>query len=366
MQHSIIAPSSSPEWFHCAASVTAQMELIDEENISQQEGQALHEIAPDLILGKKIPAGTEIEGVIVTEEMLERVQIYVDFIQSVMGSNPQIEQMIQIPRIHPKCFGTADYWEYFPEKNLLIIADYKDGFISHTPVEHTQMICYLVGILDLLPIEIENSLQVRFVIVQPKSWGADKIKSWSTTAVDLREKINQLSYAATQVFESSPVEYAGDHCKYCKAKYNCGSYCQTTANLITACVYSSTPNPVDISMQLKDLYLLQKMISGLIIATEPKAMEIIKEGGFVKGFTLGSSRGKLDWIENPVGLDDMSELLGIDIHKKGRITPTQTKKLLKDMKLPENSLKNFTVFKHGKSCLKQVSTTKANEIFGSK
>lgn len=366
MQHSVIAPSSAPEWFPCAASIVAQQGIDDADNSAREEGSALHEVARRVLLNEPFKLGDEVEGVIITKEMMERVQIYIDFINSTRGNDPRIETMIQIPRIHPECFGTADYWEYFPEKNLLVIADYKDGRISHTPVEHLQMICYMTGILDLLPQGAENTLQVRFVIVQPRSWGVDKVKSWMTTAVSLRALINQLAHAAGMCFVENPEEHAGTHCKYCKAKFDCESFNQSAENLIATALYTPEAVGTDLSIKIKILRMAEEMIGQLRVATEAKAMDAIKHGETVNGFTTGTGRGKLAWIKDLKGLDDLATAYGVKLSKEGRITPTQAKSKLKALKLPESVFKKFTVFHHGKTVLKTTSTTKAQEVFGGK
>lgn len=361
LSHSVVAPSSAAQWVHCAASVKAQEGIEDTDHAHRGEGHALHEVAHRALEGVQIPhvPGETVEGVILTEEMLDRVNQYITYINSIRGDNPHFEERIPCTRIHPECFGTADYWEYDSVMNELTIADYKDGYLIVSPVENWQLITYFSGILDQLPQGIENTLKVRFVIVQPRSYG-DTLKIWNCKATDLRGHINRLHYGAYKALGVNPECKAGEHCRYCKAMFSCPSSTVTVNSLAHVGIYTPEATTNDVGTELSFLKYAAKMIQHRISAVESRVFQTIKKGGTVPGFTTGTGRGKLNWKDDTTGVADIASLMGVDIHKKTMVTPTQAK----DAGIPAEMLKPFTVYKSGKAILKPVNLNKLKLVFG--
>lgn len=360
MQHSIISPSSAAQWVNCAASIPAQANIIDD-NADGEEGEALHAVAYDVFSGNTTAncvINSTINHVIITQDMVDRVQQYITYINSIRNDASYFEERVNCSVIHPECFGTPDYWEFNPVTNILTIADYKNGFLDISPVENWQLICYVAGIIATLPIGTENTLIIRFVIVQPRSYG-ETLKIWKVPATHIRGHINRLCNAAH--IASSPPQKAtpGEHCRYCAGMFSCFSSTKTVNNLAHIAVYTPEAPENDISTELTFLNHAEKMIKHRKAIVEAKAFQEIKNGGTVQGFTVGTGRGKLDWKPDVKGLGDIGVLMGINIKKSGYITPTQAK----NAGVPDDMLKPFTVYKTGKAILKPVNTKKAQEIF---
>ncbi|MDA3835143.1 MAG: DUF2800 domain-containing protein [Spirochaetales bacterium] len=372
--HALISPSDMGVTAYCSANIRAQHGLphTGDDNL---EGDALHHIGERVLLtGGDVYDHTDTvddNGTVLTYDMLARVWIYVNYCQSIRTEYSHVEEYIDVPQVHAECGGTPDFWTYDPSANRITIVDYKDGYVPHSPFQHWQMMCYIAGIIKKYYQAIETNLSVRIVIIQPRAFDGEIIKTWDVMASELRPYINTMHNQAHEALSDAPVECAGRHCRYCKARLTCGSFGTTTAGLTEVIIHTSEPLVVTgdtVGRELHWLNYISDLVKYRKSALEAKAEDIIKQGGQVTGFCIGTGRGKLAWKDSTDGLDDTATMYGVDIYKPpvaSRKTPTQVKALLKKAGMPAESLDEFTVYHPGGPKLEVDDNRKLTAVFAS-
>lgn len=354
----------------CAASVWAQQNIEDTENEQRRVGLALHQVAYDYFVKGVVPKiGDEVLGVILTYEMLERIKVYIDVVESIVYTGERhFEERLTMPAIHPECFGTVDNWSFHQPSCTLTICDYKDGFGSVEAIENWQLILYAEGVISKYLTYCLRDLRIRFIIVQPQDYQSDTIKIWDVTYGELAVYLQRLRDAATAVMSNEKHEFAGPHCKHCKAKFSCKSNSITVNNLSEMVVYNPEARQNDITKEISWLRHVQAMVKSRLEAIESKAIETIRRGELIPGWTIEHGRGKKYWKEGSESkLDEAAEMFGISIrHPAPLLTPAQTKTALKKAGLPDTILDAAMVYRPGSPKLKPVDLKKAQEIFKEK
>lgn len=372
--HSILAPSSASRWIRCAGSPKAEHGKRDIDGVAAREGTALHEVAFRSLAGKgDTSPGDAIEGVIITEEGLDSVEHYIQYVNSIRGKNAQLEQRVDCSVIHPECFGTPDYWEFFESDMILEIADYKNGHGDVSPYENWQMLVYLSGITATLTVKLPflpvDELTIRITVVQPNSTkGGDVIKQWVITGVELAGYTQRLQQAAANAMSDNPICMPSpDGCKNCKARMTCDAFNRTMDNLAECVVYAPAPEGYDVGFKLIQIRALQTMVKAMETACAAEALALMQEGTSVSGCEIGNGRGKLAWSGTIEETAVIADMMGVDIMKPPeRRTPTQVKMKLKKAGLPENLFENHTKYHKGKQIVKPVDLSKTKLAFGGK
>jgi len=371
MQHSIVPPSSAAQWVYCAAAIQAQAAIPEIETDDNKVGLALHEVASGYFLhGLVAQVGDCILGVTLDQEMLDRVQKYIDIVSKIYFESQLsgIEQRVNIATIHPECFGTPDAWVFDGHTCTLTVPDYKDGFIKVDAIENWQVICYIAGIVEVhLPHVDKQKLKIKVIIVQPQDYQGSKTKEWNITYLEIEHLITRLRIAAHAALEPNPIATAGKHCTYCRAKLNCTSFSLTCHSFAVAALQNPEAPENDISIELRFLQDAYKMIGLRLTVLEAEALQKIKSGEIVQYYKAGFGQGKLIWTDTS-NLDNLAKMLGITVRKPEAplLTATQVKAELKKKKLPEDTLSSITEYRQGKIKLLPAESKYAEEIFKEK
>ena len=352
MEHSIISPSSMARISKCPASVPMQRAIPEDDtpHETRDVGTAVHWVNEVSLRGTPVSPGATCpdNGIIITQEMFNRGRVYVDLCRSIHGQN-HIEERIECKRVHPECFGTADFWSYNPEINHITMVDYKDGYIDVSPVENPQLITYDSGIIDLVD-GLEINMTVENIIVQPRSGG---IKRWSCKATDLRGFINQYSYAAHQALGDNPEAVAGEHCKYCSARAVCKSLGTTVQNLVH--IADNTPAEPNLAQEYEFLKFAEKLIKARLTGIEAVCMKTPPPG-----YEIGTGRGRKAWSVDTSVIRDTSMLYGLDLMKEpAPITPIQAI----TAGMPKEVIDGMSNFYAGKPTLKKVDMEALQLLF---
>ena len=172
-EHSVLPPSSAARRVACPGS--RKLEALypsTERSEAELEGEAAHLVAKIALEIMDVP--TDIPGVVITQDMADGAKLYMDHVYGIAcETHLNIEERIDIPRIHPLAWGTPDCWMY--SNHELHIWDYKFGFGFVEVFENWQLIAYAAGILDRLKV---NGIQDQYItvymhIVQPRSFHRD-------------------------------------------------------------------------------------------------------------------------------------------------------------------------------------------------
>lgn len=328
--HSQIGPSSAHRWSKCPASVKASEGMPGNESDAAREGTAAHWCAEQMFEGntdtidKSAP-----NGVTITDEMWEGArEFYNEVFRTVNGYAPdvtmghvQIEQRVDISIISDGVFGTCDAWVVTDK--ILQVWDFKFG---RRPVEarnNLQLICYALGILDNLTIDVDH---VQLHIVQPRAWHhRGPVRSYMATTSEILAYLPQLQEAAQRAIKGDGQFSTGDWCRYCRASIKCSAYRASSYNAVDVI---DTVEPIELDdfalgLEIAMLRDAQSRIKDRLNSLEAEAVEKIRTGASVNGFALGNGRSSTAWTVENEDIYSIGELMGIDLRQDKPVTPLQ-------------------------------------------
>lgn len=385
MEHSIIAPSSAHIWGKpngCTGYVRMAATYPDtEDSQAAKEGTAAHEIGEILITMGTQENHTVVEkdvrealigklatnGEVFTEEMFNSAWVYANEVIREFRFRPEAvfatEHKIKAPAIHGKSFGTIDAYLYGEKCRRLIVWDYKHGYGVVEAYENWQAINYIAGLLDELQPATELIVDIR--IVQPRAFHEEgTIRTWVTSATDLRNRINTLSNNAHKALGDNPTTKTGEHCRYCEALHACPVALKAGIQLYEL---AGKPLPVELNpqglgLQLSIVQRARKQLEYLESAYEEQIKSLIRGGANVPGWSLETKLGRAKWDRSIAEVAQMGDMMGKNLYRPLElITPAQAIKRGLDKTLVDTYSKRDSGFK-----LSASSTDKAKQIFGEK
>jgi hypothetical protein len=366
-EHALLAPSSAARWVPCAGSVRMEQLFPEtEESLKQKQGTATHWVASQVLTNQPEPAVGQVapNGIVIDEEMLEAVDMYVADVQSINGVR-HVETLVKMPRIHEHNWGTPDAWIYDEALRSLYVWDFKYGHTFVDAFENWQLIDYVEGILEELGVTgIEDQkITVHMRVVQPRNYHAlGPIREWVVKASDLRTYFNVLTSSAAKAFSSDAQCIPNGQCSYCSARHACGALQMSSFKAMDVSAQpiptSLTNEGLSLELRLINHYLerMEARKSGL----EEMAAQIIRSGKTVPGFALQSSLGNAKWAMTPQEVIQIGEMMGVDLAKPGVLTPAQAIK----KGLPESLVAGYSVRALGETKLTVADTTGARRVFG--
>ena len=278
-------------------------------------------------------------GTMITLEMCEAVQIYVDEVMrkvdAVQGGRAlmRVEQLVQCPSIHPfACFGTPDFSMYVPQINTVYIDEFKFGHDYVDEYDNEQMIIYLQGLLDEFGIDgaADQTLNVELTVIQPRYYRASSVRTWKFKACDIRGKINALKYQGEKALLPDAECVSGSSwCKNCTARLNCDAARQSA---YWAMSVSTKPMPVNLTpdMQGIELSYIKRAISALKYmesAHMERAEALIDQGVIVPGFAKQAVSGHRKWKLDDPTMICVGTACGYDVRSEKTITPAAAERL---------------------------------------
>jgi len=362
-----LRPSAAGTWVKCPGSVKMQAEAPSYgDPHTGDEGTAAHWAAAEILAGKTPQENWMApNGVLVTEEMRLNLQDYVAAVLATKG-RLHIEESVQVDHVHPQLKGTPDCWSYDGDKRMLTIDDLKFGWTIVEPYENWQMICYALGAMALivtdLTLPVDMGVQIR--IIQPRPYHRNgSVRSWTLTAAELERYASRLRAAAVEALSDSPTVTAGEHCKYCTARYSCPSADRAALmaiDLTESAVLDRLPDE-RLGLALETLYRAAEAIKFRLTGLEQQAISTIQQGGHIEGWTTEGGRGKKTWSKSDTEVFALGDLLGLELRAAAKpITPVQAKKA----GLSADMLSVYSALQPGKVKLMPVSDTLANKAFG--
>lgn len=301
----------------------------------------------------------------VTEEMVDAVQIYLDFVRGYVGDGitHAVEQRVDLKHYDRRMvgmFGTADFVSYNPGTKTLLVADLKYG--AGVPVEvvgNDQGLYYGLGALVLpefgdMPVSL-----VRLAIVQPRCPHQDgPVRTWDIAPVDLLDWADKLRRAAECTKDPASILVPGDHCKFCPAKPPSAANpegCPSLRNMAmenAQAAFSSVGNvadtvaPKDLTPdQLARVLTNADAIMAWVKSVQEYAHVEAQNGNVPSGYKLVQKRATRKWTD-PDGVRDMlqkdAQLSTVDIMKPSEIrTPPQMEAVLKKHKKDKSLLEPY-------------------------
>lgn len=339
-EHSIIGASSASRWFNCPGSIR----LIDqappqEPSKYAAEGTAAHTLAetclndqnpPEDYIGEIIDAqGFEFE---VDQEMCDAVKVYLDEVNSEMGQWVVLTEIkVDLTRLYPDLFGTADAIKIDFKNRILQIIDYKHGKGVVVEVENNkQEMYYVLGAIEWVFKEYGKSYQmddptifgwmswfkeIHMIVVQPRARHIDgPVRRWTIPDGVLDQFEIDLVAAAKATKDKNAPLVAGGHCRFCPAIAICPAQLQLITD--TACadfkpiVKKEAPvMPVveKLTMdQLTGVLMYADQISSWLKSVEAYAYALLSRGESVPGYKLVKKKSNRKWINEEEAISELS------------------------------------------------------------
>lgn len=235
--HARVSASAAHRWMACPGSVKLGETYPNGSSIYADEGTIAHLMAEGLISKDAPVAGAaydkakefyakhpELNGS--ADEMKEYLEPYVDFVFETFheelhkdeAAELMTEQRVDFTDYVPDGFGTSDV--VIVRNGHLHIIDLKYGKGVQVEAEHNpQLRLYALGALDRFDMvyDIET---VTMTIYQPR---LDHVSSDTLSAGFLKKwgEYEVKPKAEEAMYSKKPSMAAGDHCKFCPARYDC-------------------------------------------------------------------------------------------------------------------------------------------------
>jgi hypothetical protein len=296
--HAHASPSSSEQWIPCPASVTKARGRVRKATVYTREGSAAHQLAERMLAGKRMKGVNSVlvdgEDVPVTEEMLDGVNTYVAYVQSLPGIK-QYETKVIVESDDEELWGTAD--TFAVDGSTVEIVDFKYGQGVWVNADTPQFRIYALGVLNLVGPFVET---VKLTVVQPRM---DPLPRSATLTVEelARWGYDVLRPALARLKANDQTETPGDHCRWCVR----AGECQALADLAMAnakVVFGDTP-PEPSSMsdrEIGEILTHGEMILAWVNKLRAEASARIDNGGAVPGWKLVPKRAVRKW-DDPEG-----------------------------------------------------------------
>lgn len=223
--HARFSPSSGKRYLSCPLSLKLEEQFADEQSPYAAEGTAGHEMAEYLIKKHLKKRTKRPVSDYYTDELMEAVDDYVAYgvsqIEEAKRDCPDpyigVELKVDLSSRVEGCFGTADLVVVDSRKIHIIDLKLGKGVMVEAE-ENVQLMIYGLGVLDMLSFlyEIET---VELTIVQPR---LQHLSTWEISAEALLKWGSEVFEAGAKKALAGEGEYAaGDHCRFCKARFTC-------------------------------------------------------------------------------------------------------------------------------------------------
>lgn len=347
--HSEHGASSAYRWTACPGSVAMSRGIPRKNTAYSLEGTAAHALA-ELALKKERDAdfwvGMEIEGIEVTEEMAEAVQVYVDHVRNLLkeGDDLRLEQRVTLERLGPPrpMFGTCDCLVYRRSEKTLFVYDYKHG--AGVPVDaegNKQLRYYALGALLSLK-EDEPCERIVAGIIQPRAPHADgPIREEAFGAGELLDFASELIEAVEESLKPDAALNPGGHCRFCPASAVCPARRDQAFELARIEFGEAMPEAIDPrTMPIETVaHLLSHadQIESWINSLRAHVFSELEAGRHVPGFKLVNKRASRVWA-NPAAMVEWAKERGLhddELFDKKVKSPAQLEKIVGKKNLPQ-------------------------------
>lgn len=362
--HAILGASKANRWMNCPGSIRMSEGRIDKPSRYADEGTAAHELAarclkngtaePDLFLGVTIQVDDMIHPIVVDEEMVEAVDVFVSYVRKRMDQGFEligIEQRFDLAPLNPPgpMFGRADVVLYKPQQPatkfpggvtlgqpaVMEVPDFKYGAgVRVDPTENEQGMFYAIG--AILATE-KKPHQIDITIVQPRAPHPDGIiRTWSLTwdeLVAFRENLIASAVATQQ--EDAPL-VPGDHCRFCPALAICPAQADAAqaAARNTFAVMAiqdelNVPIPEALDMEtLRNIMDVSSMFKAWLSAVAEEVV-LRTERGEETGYKMVPKRGQRKWNNEAEAEQVLKAVLGNEAYTRKLLSVTQAEKAAK-------------------------------------
>ncbi len=376
-----LRPSAAHRWVPCPGSAALEALYPEpESSFPALEGNTAHAVAADILKryqAGEVPVnedylGKEMGGfgVVVTEDMVDGVNLYIREIARAIGGRKNIqhlhvEELVKIPLVSGDIEGTPDIWYFLPADNSLHLWDLKFGWGVVEAYYNWQLICYALGLFQTLTAAGVHPYRIVFHIVQPRAQHADgPVREWEINPTLLKGYAPRINASKESMELPNPPLKVGRHCADCKAAHTCPALGESVYTMLD---YVGTSTAVELQgaslgahlTRLRDLKIL---VDERLDSVEIQALEVIKQGVPVPGWVTSPKSSRRVWDVTTEEIKAMGELVGVVTVVDKPLTPTQAEKAGVDKDVVATLIKRVS----GElKLLPQNPEKTADKVFGS-
>lgn len=306
----LVRPSASHKWIPCHGSPFMEAQFEDSESEYAKEGTFAHLVAEKRLAGDddQVLANVEYNEGVVSEEMDQAVQRYVDYVRDLPGEL-YVEHKIPFKDLEllPNN-GTSDSVVVDWDSKKIYIIDLKYGKTKVDAENNTQMRLYAMGVLRDFEM-LGDFDTVEMVIHQPR---LDWVDGCTLKVKELVAWFEKTVEPALQriplVDETNVTAYlsAGPHCdKFCAAKAHCAIYAEYNVEAVAEDFMPfegvddfRISEPGQLSIE-EVSYLLGRVaeIKKWCEAVKDGAVADLTAGKEIPGWKLVAGRGARQWVD---------------------------------------------------------------------
>lgn len=237
--HARFSGSKADRWMNCPGSTAlcATVPPLPSSSYAQ-EGTMAHTLAEYCLRNgydNAVTATADMDlagGAVVSREMCDAVQVYLDAVYEEMGSAADtelyVEQQFAFPGMEDEVFGRNDAIVYTPSRKRLVVFDYKHGVgVSVSADDNAQLKFYAAGAVLANP--TWQVAEIILVIVQPRARDAEEagaVKPWPMDVLEVIDFSAEIAVAVATA-KDPPVGVdrlkPGSWCRWCDAAAICSA-----------------------------------------------------------------------------------------------------------------------------------------------
>lgn len=326
--HAKLSASGSSRWLNCPGSVKAEENFQDKSSSFAEEGTVAHAVAEAVLNGADPSAliGTYPEkgiNIPVTQEMVDYVQVYVDYVQAIPGER-MVEVRVDFSDWVSEGFGTSD--AIVIDQDTMHVVDLKYGKgVAVYAENNSQAMLYALGAVADFGY-VYNIRHVKMAIVQPR---LDSISEWEISVTDLLKWGEWVTERAALALSDNAPRVPGDkQCQWCRAQATCPELLNLTHKVVAAQfddlneVYTLTDEQLAFVLENK------KLIESWLSAVEKLVEERLLSGGEFPNYKLVEGRSTRAWSDEEAVESVLVEELGDAAYTKKLLSPAAAEKAL--------------------------------------
>ena len=329
MTHAKLSASGSSRWLNCPGSIKAEESYKNTTNSAAAEGTLAHELAEKcLITGSNAEDYLGDSGV--SQEMVDNIQGYVDYVESFDCDDRYIEQRVDFSDVVPNGYGTAD--AIIVKGDLIRVIDLKYGQgVTVDAHENMQGFLYCVGAVQEFGFLADfNTFIVD--IYQPRK---GNFQTWEFDREYLDEKTKWIAkQAKLALTDDAPRIPSNKACQWCKAKADCPAlfkHTQETMMIEFEELDADVPLPIKDTLtasQVSSVVKNKPLIESWLKAVSEKAKDSLLSGQHIEGLKIVEGRGRTNWKDENVIIDKL-KAMGIDPFEQKLLSPNKIKQAIK-------------------------------------
>ena len=315
MAHALLSASGASRWMACTPSARLEQNFENKTSEDAARGTLAHELG-ELKLRKELEGlstrsfNSKVKKIqehkLYTADMPDYVDMYVETclerVSEAKAKTPdalfKIEQRLDFSEWVPEGFGTGDF--VIIADGTMEVCDLKYG--TGVPVSannNKQMMLYALGAISEFSF-LYDIERVRMTIIQPR---LDSISTFEVTVDDLVKWAEDYVRPRAELAIKGEGEFwAGDHCRFCRAKAVCKA--RADKNMELAQYEFQKPNTLDnndIAYILSNVDELVKWANNV----KEYALEQALKGEEFEGYKVVEGRSNRKWSSE----DDVAKVL---------------------------------------------------------